>query len=343
MEILNGNIGSTLKEILNIENSSIKISRKLGLEYTNLVSTTQIGQLISNIEENLQHITQKTTIPDYNNSSLQQMLDLSRTVSPLMEGVSSGVEIMKDSPDIVKMYRNQANEEIKKKLYMKVQDFIKQAKLQTYANQRQQIESEKIGFFGKLIGKEKLKQAKIGNIDLKVQLEKNKDVEEKQKYSVTDMLSDLYGCVITNYNGDFSKNQSISELYNDIKEIFGSYDKKTGAHPFLDEDIKRMAEDKIGVQDKQNLPVPKETQKNGIFGKIKSEIKSVEAENYQLQQNIEDSYSKSNRNSWGYRPQKNALTIFEGKLKQIRSNTLDLTIDRDNSNRYSEYNLIGET
>lgn len=341
MRMLYRNIYETLMNIEKIEDRASNISERLGLEYPKQVSTTQIGQLVSNIVGNLKQIAENTTLND-NINSVHKLLQFSETVSPLMEGVSSGIDSMKDSKAIVNMYSNQANEEIKKKLYCTVQNYITQAKLQTYANQRQEIENEKIGFFGKLIGKEKLKQAKIANIDLKVQLEKSKDIEEKDQYSVRDMLSDLYGCVISNYGGDFSKNPNISQIYNNIKEVFGGYNKKDGAHPFLDEDIKRMAEEKIRMQNSENLPVPKETQTIGIFGKTKTEVKSVEAQNYQLQQDIEGRKSNSNRKSWAYRTKTNALSIFENKLKQIYSNTLDKT-DRDNSNRYNEGNLIGES
>lgn len=84
MRMLYRNIYKTLMNIEKIEDRAINISEKLGLEYPKQVSTTQIGQLVSNIVGNLKQIAEKTTLND-NINSVHKLLQFSETVSPLME------------------------------------------------------------------------------------------------------------------------------------------------------------------------------------------------------------------------------------------------------------------
>lgn len=121
-------------------------------------------------------------------------------------------------PEIVGLHAEQSEFELKKNLYNKVQKIMAEAKIEKYSQEKEKVAEEKIGFFGKLMGKQKLQNEKINQLDLKMKLAKVKKPEEKEKYSVRDMLSDLYVCAKTELNGQFTP--EMEELYDEMKECF---------------------------------------------------------------------------------------------------------------------------
>ena len=76
------------------------------------------------------------------------------------------------------------------------QKIITDSKLNKLDIQRAEVESEKCSFFSKLIGKAKLKQARLDNINLKKQLILSESqFADKLHYYIEDGLSDLYAYI----------------------------------------------------------------------------------------------------------------------------------------------------
>lgn len=92
-------------------------------------------------------------------------------------------------------YNTQLKEWFEKSFDIKVQELIKNSKILRLKQERSQVESEKISIIGKLLGKGKLKQTRLENIDLKVQLLMSENKSYKPTYSLEDSLSDLYSYV----------------------------------------------------------------------------------------------------------------------------------------------------
>lgn len=82
-----------------------------------------------------------------------------------------------------------------------VQKIINDSKLKKLELQRIEIEKEKCSFFSKLIGKAKLKQAKLDNISLKEQLILSESqFSGNSYYYIEDGLSDIYAYIRTEEN-----------------------------------------------------------------------------------------------------------------------------------------------
>lgn len=327
MKRLEEYVTKTYDGLLENEKMFFEASKKLGVNYTKLVSMTDTRQKIEDIQNNLRYIESKTEdVKISENISIEEILEVSKNIEPVLDGVSYGTEIIKECPDIVQMHKEQSDKELKRNLYLKVHSVIQNAKVQKYIKENEKLKSEKIGFFGKITKKDKLQEEKIKNMDLKIKLAQNEKPEEKQKYRVRESLSDLYACVLDEYDGDFNKAPDIKDLYMKIQSTY--YMKENEG--FSNEYIKQLAMNKI---EKQNLPVP-EDKKIGIlkiFGNKKEQIKSLQAENYQLQQKIEESYKVTRKKDWIYKEtdEPDALMTFQTRLRGVRKATLDLTKNRN--------------
>lgn len=135
------------------------IARKLGLSYsTTRTDNTNIHSSIEQIKSNMQRISEQ----------IQRVDDLTKLdkVSEVLQELEG---LTKDGT-IKTEYSTELKEIFEKSFDDKVQDLIRSSKMSRLEQERGQIESEKISIIGKLLGKGRLKQAKLDNIDLKMQL-----------------------------------------------------------------------------------------------------------------------------------------------------------------------------
>ena len=135
------------------------IAKKLGLNYSiTKTDDTNIYTKINDIKRNMQSISkqiQKIDDPD--------KLDK-------VSGVLQELEQMTQDGTIKTEHTAELKETFEKSFDSKVQDLIRSSKLSRLEQERGQVESEKVSLIGKILGKGKLKQAKLDNIDLKMQL-----------------------------------------------------------------------------------------------------------------------------------------------------------------------------
>ena len=92
-------------------------------------------------------------------------------------------------------YNNAKKLEMKKDIYLKAEDMIKKAKKAQLKDLYKAKSEEKIGFFGKLFGKEKLKEAELENLTLKMKeldVPVNADEKSTNNFSVRNSLAELY-------------------------------------------------------------------------------------------------------------------------------------------------------
>ena len=98
-----------------------------------------------------------------------------------------------DSKNIIKGYSDEMENIFKTCFNKEIQKLITDSKLKKLEAQRVEIEKEKCSFFSKLIGKAKLKQAKLDNINLKKQLILSESQYiNKSYYYLEDGLSEIY-------------------------------------------------------------------------------------------------------------------------------------------------------
>lgn len=162
----------------------------------------------------------------------------------------------------------------KKNLYFNVQNAIKNAKIQKYFRERDEISKEGLTFWGYFNKKNDLQIEKLKNLKLKIQLLQTAKIEEKDKYDSKELMSDLYACAIADLAGNFTT--EMSNLYNEIKLEYNEN---------VEEDVYKMALSKISAS-KNYLPVIHQEKSFGIFGDTKTQIEFLKLENKNIENQI---------------------------------------------------------
>ena len=158
-----------------------------------------------------------------------------------------------------------------------IQKMITDSKLKKIDKQRKEIESEKCSFFSKLIGKAKLKQAKLDNINLKEQLILTESqFSSSSYYSLEDGLAELYAYDRT--EEDFS---CLSEIKIYIKNLETNNQIKSMTDQ---EKLTRRIKERIEQQ--RNLPqLVLSKEKRRFFSK--AQINLVQEKNNELKRVIQ--------------------------------------------------------
>ena len=174
-------VETTYNELKQEEIKFFGIAKKLGLDYSiTRTDDTDIYTKIDEIKRNMENISRQ--IQRVGNP---EKLDK-------VGGVLQELEQMTQDGTIKTEHIAELKETFEKSFDSKVQDLIRNSKLSRLEQEKGQVESEKVSLIGKILGKGKLKQAKLNNIDLKMQLLKQKYGNDKNEYSIEDILSDLY-------------------------------------------------------------------------------------------------------------------------------------------------------
>ena len=98
------------------------------------------------------------------------------------------------------------NENTCKELYIKAHNIIKNAKIQKYAKEGEEIATQGITFFGGINGKNALQLEKMRNVKLRIELTQSQKPEFKDKYESKDikMTKDvsfvIFNCKLDKYN-----------------------------------------------------------------------------------------------------------------------------------------------
>lgn len=162
----------------------------------------------------------------------------------------------------------------KKNIYFNVQNAIKNAKIQKYFRERDEISKEGLTFFGYFNKKNDLQIEKLRNLKLKIQLLQTAKIEEKDKVDSKEMMSDLYACAIADLAGNFTP--EMKNLYNEIK---------LECNEDVEEDVYKMALNKI-ANSKNYLPVIHQEKHFDIFGDTKAQIEFLKLENRNIENQI---------------------------------------------------------
>ena len=336
--LLQENLISTYQELIQLELAAKRIANSLDVSFINTISDTDAEILIQAIQENVKRIQEKINEVKFeSNDSFENVSKIIEHNMPSIDGISYGLEIAKELPQIIDVYQKQADKEIKKNLYIKVQKAIKDAKVQKYLNDRDVISKEGISFLGDITGKNDLQIERLNNVNLKIQLTQLQQIEEKENYSVREMLADLYICANIELGGNFTP--EMKKIYDTIKQVYS--DKKIGK--FTDEFIAEIAREKI-IQDGQtisgeNLPIAK-TRKS-FLGKNKAQTELLRLENQRLNLQIMN-LKKVNKpqKDKNFLEKNDAIFVLLRKLKLIDSATIDKSGLHQRKNLIQTFNLF---
>ncbi len=292
------------------------IGKKFGFTLSSSLATTQIPSIIEQIKSNMQAIRDKIDgIQLDESTALPTAESISKGMTPLLDGVSYGLELRGGFAEIQDMYREQLEDELKGKIYLKVQEAIQRAKYNKYGADREQLSREKVGLLGKLFGKETLRQTQLTNLELKMKLAQTSQIALPDKISIRELLADMHICADTQLGGTFS--QEMQSLYDQIKQSF--QDTKSGT--FTEDYIKSIARERLAKSSKSGLPAVQSDLPKGS----RAQIDFLLDENKKLQEQI-DSQSRLKHTSIR-QPVKtgNPLKMLEDRLMGIANNTRERT------------------
>lgn len=135
------------------------LAKKLGLSYSiTRTDDTNIHSSIEQIKSNMRRISEQI-----------QRVD-EPTKLDKVSGVLQELEALTQDGTIKTEHSTELKETFEKSFDAKVQELIRSSKISRLEQERGKVESEKVSIIGKLLGKGRLKQAKLDNIDLKMQL-----------------------------------------------------------------------------------------------------------------------------------------------------------------------------
>lgn len=317
---LEATVLKTYDEFIHAEETARGLTEKLGIEYTRTIKSTTARQLVEQIQVNLQETTSRVSgVTVDENTTLEDAQKTASEVLSRLDGVSYGLEIAQSFPELVSLNKRQVEDEIKKSLYAKVQEVLKEARIQKYTAEKDEIEGESIGFLGRLFGKEKLRERRLENVDLKIELAQKSTSLERETYSVRQILVDMHICANTELGGEFTP--EMQELYQAIMETYGAKNKDI----FSERNIRQLVSERqrqASNQTTAELPVVQGNRPR-IFGKTKAQTNMVELENQGLKQKLlRLRTSNSLRTGRIQQSQEaDAISLLEQKLKGIAVNT----------------------
>lgn len=166
--------------------------------------------------------------------------------------------------------------EVDERLYYKVQNIIKYAKIERYITDRDAIWMEGLHFFGNITGRNSLQLERMKNVKLKIELVQAQKIEPKETYDYKEMLSDIYACALSDLSGQFTP--EMKAIYNKIKKDYAK-------EKITDEEVYQRALEKI-VGEQSFLPVIHTERVKGLFCETKNQIEFYKLENTKLQNEI---------------------------------------------------------
>lgn len=166
----------------------------------------------------------------------------------------------------------------KKNLYFNVQNAIKNAKVQKYFKERDEISKEGLTFWGYFNKKNDLQIERLKNLKLKIELLQTAKIEEKDIYDEKDLMADLYACALGDLAGKFTP--EMSKLYDEIKLNI-----KDISNDELEEVVYINAVKKL-TNSKSYLPIIHQEKKFQIFGDTKTQIEFFKLENQNIENQI---------------------------------------------------------
>lgn len=291
-EIRQGQIGKTNDHITDTINNSKELGASLDAIYEDLLKTDEKSRImaeslgipyksrseIGDISKKIEGI--KEILAQSEKNANEQKLDVQDKDISKDIAIEKDSEVSKYSSSIIEAQRlvqsiesygeEFSDEEflnIKEEVYKKAMSLIKEAKTSKLNGLKKEIQNRKVGLFGRLLGKEKLRQAELKNIELKIEAENSKKPDLRfNDFSVRTTLAIVYNAKeeLGEENG-----HNLSDFYNKIKENFALESGK-----FDDEKIAQMAKELEG----KNLPIaydPKE--------KTKVKIQRIQEENERLE------------------------------------------------------------
>lgn len=309
---INSSILSIYQQLINREEDYRQLASRLGIGFAGSVKAvlqSNITDTTKKVEKGGEQLEQ-VQIPE--DSTIEETQQRLAQYTSQIDRINASKGIADALPEIIDLFSAQAEDTIKRDLYLKMHTLIKNTKINLLQQQKFNLENQKLGLFDMITGKTKVQDLQLKNIALRMQLVSETIPEEKNYYSVQDMLAEIYTFSQTELGGQYTP-----ELGRMFTEIQSNY-KIEGGNAITIERIQKRAEPKIAEYQKRNLPaVPK--RRFRPFGKNKDQIENLEYQNSQIQTQIDNAGARK-LISRLKPPAKSAVTVFQERLKDISDN-----------------------
>lgn len=301
-------IVSAYKELLEEEKKCNRFSQEEGIEFS-----SNVAGLISHDLMDTRKAIQKTraTLQKVQLSEdvkQEQIAELEKQLELIFERIGASDKTASELSDVVRVYKTQSSDIIKRQLYEEAFEMINIARICKLESKRREIESEQVGILGRITGKNRLKRMRLDNIDLKLSLLKDAKPEKKNNYSMREILTDIYTFKVTEMeNGE---TQALNAFFEELRSNFG-----TNGNRFTIDDIKHLAKPKIEEYQRRNLS-SNTKKKSGLFGITREQIDILREENSQMQSQIDSNKGREIRSIQG-EDTLDAINLFKQRLKEI--------------------------
>lgn len=311
---LTGRLDDFYNKLDNQDKSFKKIAGKLKIPHNGIYNINEIQQTIEEIKDTISEVNSEIgrvaqTMEDDNVTNLETLNTDISDITKYNDEINKGNEISNKFDGLLSNYLLDANIQMKEETYKRAMQLIRHARIAQYTNQKQALEKQSVGFFGKIFGKEKLRQAQLRNLQLRIEgemIEIAPTEEQTNNFSVRNTLAELH--IAMSEVGD-QYSQYMKEYYEDIKEVYGQ-----GNQQFSDQEIYTIAQAKL-ARNQNRLPAIIDKKEN-----TRSQIARIEEENQNLELvNNQNRYSMRNNfaNGYSYRDRGNVQGEILQKLREI--------------------------
>lgn len=221
----------------------------------------------------------------------EQYLILKKEKDTLSD-VRKMIEVM---PELLEKFDEEGFKEIKYNLNRNVQELIYKQEMRKLQMEKDETLQEKQSIFEKIFVGSKLKDAKLQNIESKMQLARREKEIRNPDNRVREMLQDIYNCAYKNFNGQLTLEmeeivRSIRKNFqniptepalrenaikaNEVKALIVVENKKRDI--FKKNEIKDIQAETDKLNSKENKTVARQwSQLNNVFFQIKTQVENI--------------------------------------------------------------------
>lgn len=266
VDLITENIETTYYKLKSEEARVMDIANSTNITLNiDKMNDDSINASINSIKENIIKMHKKI-------NSAEKIEDL-KNINELSKDLNKII----DSKNIIEGYSNEMENIFKTCFNKEIQKLITDSKLKKLEKQRLEIEQEKCSFFSKLLGKAKLKQAKLDNINLKKQLILSESQYiNKSYYYLEDGLSEVY---------TYLKEETDETCLSDIRLFLRNIEQNSQIKNMINQDkLNNLVKEKM--EQKRNLPqLVLSKEKHKLFSK--AQINLMEEKNNELKRVIQ--------------------------------------------------------
>ena len=347
---ISGFLMQNRENLMNTAKKEKRMSSALGIEDDDGINRMQINSMFEQIIQKIRKITDELAIQ--NNGENIPLADATGKMQSLneYEQVLNDVKgVLNDLTNCSRQYSAESQNVIKENLYNKVFNVLKSSKQSYYYGQLKSLQSKKPNLLDRITGKAKLRDEQIRQLNLKIQYENFTTPEKKQRYSVHDMLTEIYYTSEVELNGNVPPimQDLISRINSQYQESYVMPNGQRATRPFSkDKLLSNIISQERNTRDNA-LVIPRGFFR-GLFASRRAAI-ALQTQNNALEQGINKmrQYAYDNRYANGnkelYNDVKSQSLVRYHEVLNYISRRLDTIDPKNERTKEGELNKNGGT